>query len=475
VGAGTCVALAACSSTPAATSAGGAKLRFTTSPPLSPRFAQSVPDYTVRCASGSVKVSAEVPPGHAVSIDGGERASGTVERDVPLRAGQAFPIVVDSATHYVRCAPSDLPKWRVERHGKPVSQWIAFSPTEREKPPRGAPYSVIADSHGVPVWWAKAAGATPLDATVLPDGSVAWARLGGPFSQTWWDHVALDGSELPRLNTVGEGADHHDLQVLPNGNRLMIAYRRRDHVDLRRLGGPRDATVYDGEVQELTPAGELVWSWSTEGHVKLSETASWRFRKTDLEVDGKPAFDLIHMNSVQYVGGDLVFSGKNVNAVYRVRRSDGRILWKLGGTERPESLKVRRDPHADAPLDAQHDARMHPDGTLSVHDNGTFGHDRLPRVVRYRIRGRTATLVQTIKDRRVGHSYCCGGAQRLRDGRWLIAWGASSIIEEVRRNGKPVLALTLPGKLFSYKAQSVAPGVLTRDALREGMDQQYPR
>jgi hypothetical protein len=336
---------------------------------------------------------------------------------------------------------------------------------------------VIADSHGVPVWWARADGATPVDTVVLPDGTVAWARLAGAFSQTYFDHVKLDGTALPPLNTVGEGADHHDLQVLPNGDRLMIAYRPRRHVNLRRYGGPGDATVFDGEVQEVAPDGRLVWSWSTKGHVELRETTAWRFRRRDTRYRGRPAFDLIHMNSVQFVGQDLLVSGKNVNAVYLVRRSDGKILWKLGGARRPESLTIERDRYGQQALDAQHDARMQPDGTVSIHDNGSFGHGRVPRIVRYRIdrRARTATLVQTLTDERVGPSYCCGSAQRLTLGHWLIDWGANPFITEVGPDGRPVLSLKMPRKLFSYKAQSVPSGVLTREALRAGMDAQYPR
>jgi hypothetical protein len=378
----------------------------------------------------------------------------------------------------VRCAPSDLPVWRVERRGTPVSQWIAFAPTEREKqPPKPKPYSVIVDGHGVPVWWMRSPNGIPTDTTVLPDGSVVWGLLNGPFSDAAWQHVKLDGTLLPSFDTVGVHADHHDIQELPNGNHLMIAYLPRRHVNLRPYGGPRDTTVFDGQVQELTPDGQLVWSWSTRGHVKLTETAAWRLRRIEMKFEGKPAVDLIHTNAVQYVGPDLLVSGKDVNAVYLVRRSNGRILWKLGGTHRRESLKVKRDHYASAPLDGQHDARMLPDGTLSVHDNGTFGHKRLPRIVRYRINARrkTATLIQVIRDKRAGHSYCCGDGQRLSGGRWLVDWGANSIIEELTGGGKRILTLTLPNKLFSYRAQSVPAGVLTREALQAGMNAQFPR
>jgi hypothetical protein len=466
--AGACLALAACSdATPAAAPA----LSLHTTPALDPGFSAGVPDYTLRCPDRVVKVHAQVPPGRTVTIDG-KAASGSVDQQVTLAPGQAFKIQDGSTTHYVRCTPGDFPRWKVQRRGKPVSRWIAFAPTEREQPPRGAPYSVIADGNGVPVWWARADGATPLTTTVLPDATVAWARLGGPFSQTYWDHVKLNGGALPHLETVGEGADHHDFQPLPNGNHLMIAYRPRYGVDLRRFGGPRDATVFDGEVQELTPDGKLVWSWSTEGHVKLRETASWRFKQRDFQYRGKPAFDLIHMNSVEFDGPNLLVSGKNVNAVYLVRRSDGKILWKLGGTHRAESLRIQGDRYGQDVFDGQHDARMQRDGTVSLHDNGTFKHHRLPRIVRYRInrRAHTARLVQRFTDKRVGHSYCCGSAQRLAHGHWLIDWGANPYITEVGPRGRRVLSLKLPDKLFSYRAQSVPPGILTRDALRAGMD-----
>jgi hypothetical protein len=257
----------------------------------------------------------------------------------------------------------------------------------------------------------------------------------------------------------------------------MIVYRPRRGVDLRGIGGPRRAAVFDGVVQELTPDGSLVWQWSTKGHVKLRETA---FSQSSVSFEGKTAYDLIHMNSVRYDGPNLVFSGKGVNAVYAVRRSTGKIVWKLGGTHRRETLRVRHDPYGRVPLAAQHDARMWPDGTLSVHDNGEFQHRRLPRIARFRIdlRRRSATLVEDVRDKRVHASYCCGGGTRLAGGRWLISWGANSLITELdsaRRHHRPIFTIKLPNELFSYRVQGVAPGVVSRDALRAGMDAQYPR
>ena len=137
-----------------AAAATATRLTIRTSPPLSPSYRAGVPDYTVRCKRGTpVTVQASIPPGQTVAVDGQPPAEGSLKQDVSLDAGQAFTFTVNgSATHNVRCAPSDLPVWRVERRGTPVTPWIAFAPTEREKPPIGAPYNVIADSYGVPVW-----------------------------------------------------------------------------------------------------------------------------------------------------------------------------------------------------------------------------------------------------------------------------------------------------------------------------------
>jgi hypothetical protein len=447
---------------------------------LMPAYSPGVPDYTVRCGK-PVAFRASVPAGQTVAVDGSAPASGEVRRDIALKPGQAFSFSVDSAVHNVRCVPADFPRWRVQGRGVGALEWLVFSPDERKVKPAGAPYSAIADGNGVPVWWIKARGAFPVNTRLLPDGTVTWARLGASFSQTYWDHVKLDGTGLPPFKAAGRvGADHHDLTALPNGNHLMIVYRPRRHVDLRPAGGPRDATVLDANVQELSPHGKLVWQWTSEGRVAVRESASTPITHAKVTYRGKPAYDLVHMNSVEYVGPDLVFSGKQVNAVYRVRRSSGKILWKLGGTQRRESLRFSRDPYGQELLGAQHDARVLPDGTVTVHDNGEFRRGRFPRIPRYRIdtRKRTATLIEDVRDKRVIQSYCCGSGTRIAGGRWLVAWGANPIITELSSAAdghKPIFTITLPEKLFSYRVQGVEPGVVTREALRAGMDAMFPR
>ncbi len=60
-------------------------------------------------------------------------------------------------------------------------------------------------------------------------------------------------------------------------------------------------------------------------------------------------------------------------------------------------------------------------------------------------------------------------------GRWLISWGANSLITELDARHRPSFTIRLPDGLFSYRVQGVRPGVVTRDALRAGLDARYPR
>jgi hypothetical protein len=447
-------------------------------PGLKPAYNPDVPDYSVSCEPGeTVKVTAAVPAGQSVEIDGHKSGPGTVAPSVALQTGQSFRFTVSDASgthqHGVRCTPQDFPTWTVIRDGTPQVDWLTFTPSLGTG---GSPYSIIADNHGVPVWWNRPPADNPIDAKVLPDGTVAWARhLPGGFSETSYAHYALDGTELGSLAPAGGSVDHHDLQQLPNGDYLALAYVPRENVDLTSVGGPASATVLDAEILEITAGGTVVWSWNSRDHIDLHETDSWGLNKSKTTYHGQPAYDLVHINSVEQTGATVVFSGRHLNAVYGIRRSDGAIEWKVGGIARPESLAITGDPLGPTSFGGEHDARLLGDGSLTIHDNGTL-RDRPPRAVRYSLdtTARTANLMEQVTDSRIASSSCCGSARRLPGGHWVMSWGGEGTITELTAAGAPVLTLSLDGG-FSYRAQPVSSQLLSRSALRAGMNAQYPR
>jgi hypothetical protein len=54
-------------------------------------------------------------------------------------------------------------------------------------------------------------------------------------------------------------------------------------------------------------------------------------------------WDWQHINSVEPYDNGYLISMRNTNAIYYIDASDGSIVWKLGGTETPQSLTIVSD------------------------------------------------------------------------------------------------------------------------------------
>ena len=442
---------------------------------LTPSFDPAISDYTVRCAS-PVTMHVDASAGSKLSMDGHPFASGSFDTPVPLGAGEAFAWTVreggQSTTYHARCLPSDFPSFSVERPGEPQAQWYLVAPTGSVFQARPQNYVVIFDNHGVPVWWYKDLDFRPFDARLLPNDHLVWAPGVGAGLGVYREHAFDSTAMLQTWQTSNSISDYHDLQMLPNGDVLIIGYPRRSGVDVSQFKpGKTSATVIDGEIQEVAPDGHLVWDWNSKDHIALDETsAAWWDQQNE-------PYDIIHMNSVEDDGDGIIFSARHLDAIYRIKKSDGSIDWKLGGSTTSMSLTVLDDPFGSYPFGGQHDARRLSDGTVTVHDNGT-GSNHSPRAVRYQIdaNAKTARLVESVSDPQITGSPCCGSARKLAPtADWVMSWGANSVVEEMTPANQRVFALTWGEGYFSYRAEPLLPGRLEASRLRAGMDALYPR
>ena len=450
--------------------AGG--LQVTMSPTLFPSFDPNITDYTVTYKSGSaVQVSVNAPLDTKVSVAGNAARSLAFTTQVALIPGQSFPIVVNTLgslrTYYVRCLPTDFPVWTTERSGASQAEYYVIAPNLSLGTAPQRDYVIIADSYGVPIWWYKNPTA-PIDAKLLPDGNMAWTSIPTGSERR------LDGALMRTFAPVsssGGTLDSHELLLLSNGNYLFITDVKRGPVDLSAYGGSTTATVLDNVIEETAPDGTLVWRWSAMDHIGASETdPHWWAQYL---VTASPA-DPYHMNSVAPYGSSYVVSFRHLNAIIQIDKASGSIQWKLGGSPRAESLKFVGDPYGN--FGGQHDARILPDGTLTLHDNGS-ALARAPRAVRFTIdpAARTAAFVEQVTDPDASGSLCCGNARKLPGGDWVISWGQNPFVTELTAAGKRVFRLTFEGQYFSYRVAPVPFGTLSRTALRQGMDAQFPR
>ena len=180
--------------------------------------------------------------------------------------------------------------------------------------------------------------------------------------------------------------------------------------------------------------------------------------------------DVIHMNSIQEDGhGGILFSARNLDAVYRIDMATGAITWKLGGSSTSAEPQVHRRAPIRRISPGQHYARILPNGTITVQDNGTSAVPaRRVRALNISINltAHTATILKQITDVRTKPSACCGSAIKLPTGDWVMAWGDNDFTTELNSMGVPQLTITYPG-LSSYRAELLKATV---PALRAGMD-----
>jgi hypothetical protein len=457
--------------TPTSTPVRPGDVTFT--PALAPAFSHNIPDYAVRCTADTPVEFATTGPATVAIDDGGTARTGSI----PLAPGEGFAFTVDdgarSSVHHARCLPANFPRTNFIRPGNPEIEFLITGTTDP-----GPGYAMIFDTFGVPLWW-KHTEEIPLDLRLLDNDELAVAHfIGFGFGvdpRSAFEFRRLDGTLTARYQTIGSPTDGHDMLPLANGNVILATYAPRSGVDLRPYVDDANATVLDTHLQEIRPDGSLAWQWRSEDHMGLNETAHWEIPPTALP-DGREVYDMLHFNSLELDGDGLVLSFRHADAIYRIDRATGAIDWKIGGTTTPQSLTVLGDRHSGPHLSGQHDARVLPDGTVTVYENGSFVL-RGGRALRLRLdtAARTATIIEDLSDPDTPNSPCCGSARRLLGGNWLVAWGGTARISELEPDGTVTFALGFESGGFRYRAVPLLPGRITREALRAGMDAQARR
>jgi len=468
---------------------------------LTPAYSAKISDYTTRC-SAPVKVSVKSSRSEPVSVDRASFKSGAFSKFVLLKPGQGFSLRVGNGkkafTQWVRCLPDDFPLWQTKRSSGSTVQLLLLAPTmyldifRLPLPKRLVKeknrYVIISDGNGVPVWWYKDPVAAPWDVQLISSSSLAWSHF------KWYNESSVDayyqrfnweGKKLGRIQSPAPKPDYREAAKTVDGNYFMISSEPRDCpaqikecVDLSAYGGPAQATVVDSVIEKVSPSGKWLWKWSTRNHLDPSEAQRWirpprSSTISTLLPDGRIGWRLFHINAVKEHGSGILFSARHGDAIYRIKQSSGQVDWKIGGTETKQSIPMQSNTSRGMPFVGPHDIRVLPDGTFTAYDNGIKL--RAPTAVHFRVQGRIATQLARTSDAAADLSICCGSAQLLQSGNWLINQGGGSRITEISVSGSQLFSLTLPDKLFSYRVQEISQSQLAVSRLRSGMNILYPR
>jgi len=285
-------------------------------------------------------------------------------------------------------------------------------------------------------------------------------RYEGRDDLTWWQgHVLALGfgqgedivmdPNYQRVAVVRAGngyeADLHDFQLAPHGVAYVSTYNVM-RCNLARVGGRPNGVIVDTAVQEVDIRTGLVrWEWHSLDRVGVGESHD------PVPTTAATPWDYFHLNSIDVQpDGRLLISGRSTWAAYELQRGTGRILWRLGGT----NSSFRMAPGAETAW--QHDARMRPDGSITLFDNGSNPrvHDQ-SRGVRIAIDGarHTARLVRAYPH--PGGPLLAdsqGNMQSLPDENVVLGWGAVPSVSELARGGALLFDAHLPPGSSSYRA-----------------------
>jgi hypothetical protein len=446
-----------------------------TIPTLNQEFKLNRFDYTIPCKTNSVmKLGINNNASNSISFLG-DKIKGTRNFSRKISPGEGLKIFISGKTYRIRCIPDDFPNILITGTQPFSANSIAISPTifsQATPLTKSNRYVAVLDKWGTPIFWHQNEGTSPILFDVLFDKYLAWTdSKGSNFPYNLSGSFVLTDFDLKPILTLSN-VDQHEILPTSRNTIYLIRYIPRDCVagigqecdDLTKFGGTSRATILDNVIEEYDLNGKLLWSWSTKNNIDIAETPSKYYGPSKPGSD--TYYDYFHINSIDEDRTHIYISARNTDAIYAIRKSTGRINWKIGGTKVAVSLETP----SGFNLSAQHDLRSLPNGDFTVFDNRT-GLGEAVRGIKFRIENSEVKILQIISDNRFKGAMCCGSFRELGNGRYLANWGNNSVIAELNSSSRISTTLTFLNGISSYRAVPKNLSWKTLEALKNAMDQ----
>ena len=301
---------------------------------------------------------------------------------------------------------------------------------------------------------------------------------------------------------------HHDIQPLPNGNVLMIAWELKTMAEAVAAGkdtaGFQETSVWPDKIIEVEPigldSGNIVWEWHAWDHlIQNFDPTKANYGAVEDHPElinlnyGVTEFaDWMHANGIHYNAAldQIVLSVPHFNEIWVIDHSTttaeaagstggnsgkgGDLLYRYGNPD-----AYRRGSPADQKLFFNHDARWVEAGIPNDPDDGNImifnnraGSDfsRVDMITppmdsagNYVIQPNLPFGPDTLTWSFVGpmndtiFSGALSGAHKLPNGNFLITAGTEARLVEITRMGQPVWEYVLPLQFGQPVAQGATP------------------
>lgn len=497
----------------------GTGLQNIISTSLYPAFTRDGQDYALNnCAGEQVRLKFVSDGDARVTVDGKRVSEEWVSK---LRVDQLLRVSArvgeQPREYFIRCLPNDFPLLRAKALGDTAEGYYFVPYFERKSASRwalGPGYYTILDERGAPLWYRRSLGSPVMMGNTAGGNMLLMAFQPGVMptfgsrEENVITEMTLAGKVVRQWSTPAyDSLDVHTFEVLPNGNLLVLTNPFLREQDVSRqvpnalavpfgepnnvlcgAGDMRKVNVASAGVRELTPEGEIVWSWNAHGSIPFSDaytpTHSAYSRPNEERLC---AVDMFHPNWISSTpdGEGFLISMRGAG-LYRIDRATGKVRWKIGGKEGPNSLRVVGDPlGAGGPI-GQHGGVLDTEGHLLIFDNRN-NPEEVGRAVEYVVDedARTATFVRAYeppsdKCSVVDGKQSCpsdsqGNAEYLPDGGRLVSWGSKinnrNVATVFSRDGAALWVLmnnTIDHD--TYRVHRVPTSTWKKEQLRAGAD-----
>lgn len=160
--------------------------------------------------------------------------------------------------------------------------------------------------------------------------------------------------------------ENHDYQILAKDHYILSTYlgKEMDNIPTDLPNSDGSAQVVACILQEVVD-GEIIFEWDSTNYPELYAMS---VEANDYMNEVSEWSDYAHFNSlvIDPADNNFICSFRNLDAVLKIDRETGDILWVLGGTDDEFGLANAQKFHR------QHNATVLEDGSIMLFDNGTL-------------------------------------------------------------------------------------------------------
>lgn len=339
--------------------------------------------------------------------------------------------------------------------------------------------TLILDNKGIPFWF------RPLKSSNLMNTDFRVQTLYGKPVLTFWQgtlatpptytntpagsseagscYYILDNTyRVKQTVTAHKGfiSDIHEFLITPDNTALLLSTKTVP-MDLTPFGGPQNGYVQDFAIQEIDLAtNKLIFFWDALDHISLDDS----FEPASSATSSGNIWDAYHLNSIGLTDkkDEIIFSSRNTWTIYRIKKSTGKIVWRLGGKQSDFTFEQ------GAAFSWQHDARLLPHNIISMFNDNCCESDTVPPgtppshglILQLNFKKMTAKVKRTYFHNPNLNVSSQGNVQTLENDNRFIGWGQSQYYAEYAPEGNTANSPSvntlydakMPGNNYTYRA-----------------------